>query len=105
MDLRDVGIRLWGFAYAPSGRRRFAFSLRDLHRLLGRKLRVREDRCLVLSTGSATTESRTRAHRYGVGRRLCSTRFRYAARMWQCAAEMGIDLANDQPGRELIVLR
>jgi phenylacetate-CoA ligase len=93
---------LWGFGLRPQDVVLFAFSYGTFIGFWGAHYACEKMGCLVLSTGSATTESRVRSIvELGVTT-VCSTPT-YALRMWQAAAEMGIDLARDSRVGKVIV--
>ena len=88
------GYGLWGFGLRPSDVVLFAFSYGTFIGFWGAHYACEKIGCLVLSTGSATTESRVKSIIDMGVTTVCSTPT-YALRMWQAAAEMGIDLARD----------
>jgi phenylacetate-CoA ligase len=93
---------LWGFGLRPCDAVLFAFSYGTFIGFWGAHYACEKIGCLVLSTGSATTESRVKSIIDMGVTVVCSTPT-YALRMWQCAAEMGIDLARDSQVQRLIV--
>jgi phenylacetate-CoA ligase len=93
---------LWGFGLRPRDVVLFAFSYGTFIGFWGAHYACEKIGCLVLSTGSATTESRVRSILdLGVSV-VCSTPT-YALRMWQVATEMGTDLARDSRVEKVIV--
>jgi len=93
---------LWGFGLRSSDVVLFAFSYGTFIGFWGAHYACEKIGCLVLSTGSATTESRVRSIIDMGVTVVCSTPT-YALRMWQCAAEMGIDFTRDSKVERLIV--
>jgi phenylacetate-CoA ligase len=93
---------LWGFGLRPGDVVLFAFSYGTFIGFWGAHYACEKIGCLVLSTGSATTESRVRSIIDMSVTVVCSTPT-YALRMWQCAAEMGIDFTRDGRVKKLIV--
>lgn len=93
---------LWGFGLRPTDVVLFAFSYGTFIGFWGAHYACEKIGCLVLSTGSATTESRIRSIIDMGVTVVCSTPT-YALRLWQGAAEMGIDLARDSQVEKLIV--
>jgi phenylacetate-CoA ligase len=93
---------LWGFGLRPSDVVLFAFSYGTFIGFWGAHYACEKIGCLVLATGSATTESRVRSIIDMGVTTVCSTPT-YALRMWQCAAELGIDLARDSTVDKVIV--
>ena len=83
---------LWGFGLRPNDVVLFAFSYGTFIGFWGAHYACEKIGCLVLSTGSATTESRVKSIMDMGVTTVCSTPT-YALRMWQAAADMGIDLA------------
>jgi phenylacetate-CoA ligase len=93
---------LWGFGLRPNDVVLFAFSYGTFIGFWGAHYACEKIGCLVLSTGSATTESRVKSIIDMGVTTVCSTPT-YALRMWQAAAEMGIDLARDTKVDKVIV--
>ncbi|CAN5684619.1 phenylacetate--CoA ligase [soil metagenome] len=93
---------LWGFGLRPTDVVLFAFSYGTFIGFWGAHYACEKIGCLVLSTGSATTESRIKSIIDMGVTVVCSTPT-YALRLWQGAAEMGIDLARDSRVEKLIV--
>jgi phenylacetate-CoA ligase len=93
---------LWAFGLRPVDRVLFAFSYGTFIGFWGAHYACEKIGCLVLSTGSATTESRVKSIIDMGVTTVCSTPT-YALRMWQAAAEMGIDLARDSQVNKVIV--
>src|SRR5687767_448358 len=93
---------LWAFGLRPVDRVLFAFSYGTFIGFWGAHYACEKIGCLVLSTGSATTESRVKSIIDMGVTTVCSTPT-YALRMWQAAAEMGIDLARDTTVNKVIV--
>jgi phenylacetate-CoA ligase len=92
---------LWGFGLRPSDVVLFAFSYGTFIGFWGAHYACEKIGCLVLSTGSATTESRVRSIIDMGVTTVCSTPT-YALRMWQCAAELGIDLAGSGVNKVIV---
>jgi len=89
---------MWAYGLWGSGLRRedvvlFAFSYGTFIGFWGAHYACEKIGCLVLSTGSATTESRVKSMVDLGVTTVCSTPT-YALRMAQAGAEMGIDLAS-----------
>jgi phenylacetate-CoA ligase len=93
---------LWGFGLRPADIVLFAFSYGTFIGFWGAHYACEKIGCLVLSTGGATTESRVRSIIEMGVTTVCSTPT-YALRMWQAAAEMGVDLARDSKVDKVIV--
>jgi phenylacetate-CoA ligase len=93
---------LWGFGLRPSDSVLFAFSYGTFIGFWGAHYACEKIGCLVLPSGSATTEGRVRMIVDMGVTTVCSTPT-YALRMWQAAAEMGIDLARDSKVEKVIV--
>jgi len=93
---------LWAFGLRPSDTVLFAFSYGTFIGFWGAHYACEKIGCLVLSTGSATTESRIKSIIEMGVTTVCSTPT-YALRMWQAAAEMGIDLSRDSKVDKVIV--
>ena len=93
---------LWGFGLRPTDIVLFAFSYGTFIGFWGAHYACEKIGCLVLSSGSATTESRVKSIIDMGVTTVCSTPT-YALRMWQAAAEMGIDLARDSKVDKVIV--
>jgi phenylacetate-CoA ligase len=93
---------LWGFGLRPADIVLFAFSYGTFIGFWGAHYACEKIGCLVLSTGSATTESRVRSIIEMGVTTVCSTPT-YALRMWQTAAEMGVDLARGSKVDKVIV--
>jgi phenylacetate-CoA ligase len=93
---------LWGFGLRADDVVLFAFSYGTFIGFWGAHYACEKIGCLVLATGSATTESRVRSIVDLGVTTVCSTPT-YALRMWQAAAEMGIDLARDAHVNKVIV--
>ena len=93
---------LWGFGLRPNDVVLFAFSYGTFIGFWGAHYACEKIGCLVLSTGAATTESRVKSIIDMGVTTVCSTPT-YALRLWQTAAEMGIDLARDSKVDKLIV--
>lgn len=93
---------LWGFGLRPDDVVLFAFSYGTFIGFWGAHYACEKIGCLVLSTGSATTESRVKSIVDMGVTTVCSTPT-YALRLWQAAAEMGIDLARDSRVNKVIV--
>ena len=96
------GYGLWGFGLRPHDIVLFAFSYGTFIGFWGAHYACEKIGCLVLSTGSATTESRVKSLLDMGVTTVCSTPT-YALRMWQAAAEMGIDLARHTAVNKVIV--
>lgn len=93
---------LWGFGLRPHDVVLFAFSYGTFIGFWGAHYACEKIGCLVLSTGSATTETRVKAIAEMGVTTVCSTPT-YALRLWQVASEMGIDLARDTSVDKVIV--
>lgn len=93
---------LWGFGLRPTDVVLFAFSYGTFIGFWGAHYACEKIGCLVLSTGSATTENRIKTILDMGVSVVCSTPT-YALRMWQVASEMGIDLARDTSVEKVIV--
>jgi phenylacetate-CoA ligase len=93
---------LWAFGLRQHDVVLFAFSYGTFIGFWGAHYACEKIGCLVLSTGSATTESRVRSIIDMGVTVVCSTPT-YALRMWQCAAELGIDLSRDSKVDKVIV--
>ena len=93
---------LWGFGLRQTDVVLFAFSYGTFIGFWGAHYACEKIGCLVLSSGSATTESRVKSIIDMGVTTVCSTPT-YALRMWQVAAEMGIDLARDSTVDKVIV--
>jgi phenylacetate-CoA ligase len=95
------GYGLWGFGLRPADVVLFAFSYGTFIGFWGAHYACEKIGCLVLSTGSATTESRVRSIVDMGVTTVCSTPT-YALRLWQAATEMGIDLAKSAVDRVIV---
>ena len=93
---------LWAFGLRQTDIVLFAFSYGTFIGFWGAHYACEKIGCLVLSTGSATTESRVKSILDMGVTTVCSTPT-YALRMWQGATEMGIDLARDSRVDKVIV--
>lgn len=93
---------LWGFGLRPRDVVLFAFSYGTFIGFWGAHYACEKIGCLVLPSGSATTEGRVRTIVDMGVTTVCSTPT-YALRMWQAASEMGIDLARDSKVEKVIV--
>jgi phenylacetate-CoA ligase len=93
---------LWGFGLRPHDVVLFAFSYGAFIGFWGAHYACEKIGCLVLPSGSATTDVRVRTILEMGVTTVCSTPT-YALRMWQAAAESGIDLARDSKVDKVIV--
>src|SRR5512145_2185818 len=93
---------LWGFGLRPNDVVLFAFSYGTFIGFWGAHYACEKIGCLVLPSGSATTEGRVRTIVDMGVTAVCSTPT-YALRMWQAATAMGIDLARDTKVDKVIV--
>ena len=93
---------LWGFGLRPEDIILFAFSYGTFIGFWGAHYACEKIGCLVLATGSATSESRVKSLLDLGVTAVCSTPT-YALRLWQAAAEMGVDLARDTSVNKVIV--
>ena len=92
---------LWGFGLRPDDIVLFAFSYGTFIGFRGAHYACEKIGCLVLSTGSATTESRVKSIVDLGVTTVCSTPT-YALRLSQAAAEMGIDLATTSVNKVIL---
>lgn len=92
---------LWGFGLRPDDVVLFAFSYGTFIGFWGAHYACEKIGCLVLSTGSATTESRVKSIVDLGVTTVCSTPT-YALRLSQAAAEMGIDLAKSSVNKVIL---
>ncbi len=93
---------LWGFGLRPHDVVLFAFSYGTFIGFWGAHYACEKIGCLVLPSGSATTEARVKTILEMGVTTVCSTPT-YALRIWQAATEMGIDLARDSKVDKVIV--
>jgi phenylacetate-CoA ligase len=93
---------LWGFGLRPHDVVLFAFSYGTFIGFWGAHYACEKIGCLVLPSGSATSEARVRTIVDMEVTAVCSTPT-YALRMWQAASELGIDLARDSKVDKVIV--
>jgi phenylacetate-CoA ligase len=93
---------LWGFGLRPRDVVLFAFSYGTFIGFWGAHYACEKIGCLVLPSGGATSEARVRSLIEMNVTTVCSTPT-YALRMWQCATELGIDLARDTRVDKVIV--
>jgi phenylacetate-CoA ligase len=92
---------LWGFGLRPSDVVLFAFSYGTFIGFWGAHYACEKIGCLVLSTGSATTESRIKSIVDLNVTTVCSTPT-YALRLSQAASEMGINLADSSVSKVIL---
>ena len=92
---------LWGFGLRPDDVVLFAFSYGTFIGFWGAHYACEKIGCLVLSTGSATTESRVKSIVELDVTTVCSTPT-YALRLSQAAAEMGINLATSSVDKVIL---
>jgi phenylacetate-CoA ligase len=93
---------LWGFGLRPHDIVLFAFSYGTFIGFWGAHYACEKIGCLVLPSGAATSEARIKTIVDMGVTTVCSTPT-YALRLWQVAAEMGIDLARGTHVDKVIV--
>ena len=93
---------LWGFGVRPADIVLFAFSYGTFIGFWGAHYGCEKIGCLVLPSGGSTSEARVKSILDLGITTVCSTPT-YALRLWQAAADMGVDLARESKVARVVV--